>query len=102
MSIEISDLTTLVGDTAVAELAAREAAVTAAVRQVEQEHPGYSYSYSTEIRCNAWGCGRFMEIKVGKGHNNAAAEAFAAHRAERVDALLNEWFPAPEGEDLGN
>jgi hypothetical protein len=102
MSIEISDLTTLVGDTAVAELAAKEQAVTAAVRQVEAEHPGYSYSYSTEIRCDAWACGRFMEIKVGKGHNNAAAEAFAAHRSERVDALLAEWFPAPEDEDLGN
>lgn len=102
MSIQISDLTTLVGDQAVAELAAKEAAVTAAVFQVEQEHPGYSYSYSTEIRCNAWGCGRFMDIKVGPGHNNAATEAFAAHRAERVDALLAEWFPAPEDEDLGN
>ncbi|QOT19590.1 hypothetical protein [Paenarthrobacter sp. YJN-5] len=102
MSIEISDLTTLVGDTAVAELAAREEAVRAAVRQVEHEHPGYSYSYSTEIRCNAWGCGRYMDIKVGKGHQNAAPEAFAAHRAERVDALLAEWFPAPENEDLGN
>lgn len=102
MSIEFADFTTLVDDTAVAELAAKEAAVTDAIRQVEQEHPGYSHTYSTEIRCDAWGCGRYMEIKVGPGHNNAAAEAFAAHRAERVDALLAEWFPAPENEDLGN
>ncbi|GAA4033192.1 hypothetical protein GCM10023063_15800 [Arthrobacter methylotrophus] len=102
MSIEITDLTALVGDTAGFELTAPAEAVTAAIRQVEAEHPGYSHSYSTEIRCNAWGCGRFMEIKVGKGHNNAAAEAFAVHRAERVDALLAEWFPAPEDEDLGN
>lgn len=102
MSMEISDFTTLVDDEAVAELAAKDEAITAAVRQVEQEHPGFSYSYSTEIRCNAWGCGRFMTIKVGKGHSNAPAEAYAAHRAERVDALLNEWFPAPKDEDLGN
>jgi len=43
-----------------------------------------------------------MEIKVGPGHNTAAAEAYTAHRAERIDALLAEWFPAPENEDLGN
>lgn len=59
MSMEISDFTTLVDDAAVAELAAKDEAITAAVRQVEQEHPGFSYSYSTEIRCNAWGCSRF-------------------------------------------
>lgn len=102
MSINLSDLTSLVGGTAGFELTAPAEAVTAAIRQVEQEHPGYSYSYSTEIRCNARSCSRFMEIKVGPGHNNAGAEAYAAHRAERVDALLAEWFPAPEGEDLGN
>lgn len=102
MSIELSDLTSLVGDTAAFKLTAPPEAVTAAIHQVEQEHPGYSYSYSTEIRCDSYACSRFMEIKVGPGHSNAATEAFAAHRAERVDALLAEWFPAPEDEDLGN
>lgn len=102
MSIEFADLTSLVDNTAVAELAAKDKAVTDAVRQVELEHPGYSYSYSTEIRCNARACSQFMAIRVGPGHHNAAAEAFAAHRAERVDALLAEWFPTPENEDLGN
>ena len=85
-----------------AELTAKEAAVTAAIRQVELEHPSYSHTYSTEIRCDARECSMFMEIKVGRGHNNAAAEAYAAHPSERVDALLCEWFPAPKNEDLGN
>jgi hypothetical protein len=102
MSIEFADFTTLVDNTAVAELAAKEKAVTDAVRQVELEHPGYSHSYSTEIRCDAWACSQFMAIKVGKGHNNSAAETFATHRAKHVDALLAKWFPAPENEDLGN
>lgn len=102
MSIELSDLISLVGDTAGFELTVPAEAVAAAIAQVEQEHPGYSHSYSTEIRCDARGCSRFMEIKVGPGHNNAGAEAYAAHRAERVDALLAEWFPVPEGKDLGN
>jgi hypothetical protein len=102
MSIELSDFTNLVDDTAVTELATKAAAVTDAIRQVELEHPGYSHSYSTEIRCNARACSQFMEIKVGPGHNNAGAEAYAAHRAERVDTLLAEWFPVPDDEDLGN
>jgi hypothetical protein len=102
MSIELSDLTSLVGDTAGFELTAPAEAVTAAIRQVELEHPGYSHSNSTEIRCDARACSQFMEIKVGPGHNNAGAEAYAAHRAERVDALLAEWFPTPEDVDLGN
>lgn len=102
MTIEHLDFNTQVDSNAIDELAARGAAVTDAVRQVELEHPGYSYSYSTEIRCNARACSQFMEIKVDPGHNNAAADAYAAHRAERVDALLAEWFPVPEDEDLGN
>ena len=102
MSIDLSDLTSLVGDTAAFELTAPAEAVSEAIRRVEQEHPGYSHSYATEIRCNAWACSQFMTIKVGPGHNNAGAEAYAAHRAERVDALLAQWFPAPENQDLGN
>lgn len=102
MSIELSDFTSLVGDTAAFELTAPAEAVSEAIRRVEQEHPGYSHSYSTEIRCNARACSRFMEIKVGPGHNNAGAEAYASHWAERVDALLAEWFPTPENKDLGN
>ena len=102
MTIELSDLTSLVADTAAVELTAPAEAVSAAIAQVEREHPGYSHSYSTEIRCDARACSRFMEIKVGPGHNNAGAEAYAAHRRDLVDALLAEWFPAPENEDLGN
>lgn len=101
MSIELTDFNTLVGDAAT-EIAVTAEAVTDAIRQVERDHPGYSHTYATEIRCNAWACSQFMEIKVGKGHNNAGAESYAAHRAERVDALLAEWFPTPEDEDLGN
>lgn len=102
MTIELSDLTSLVADTAAVELTAPAEAVSAAIAQVEREHPGFRHSYSTEIRCTAWNCGRYLEIKVGPGHNNAGAEAYAAHRRELVDALLAEWFPAPENEDLGN
>jgi hypothetical protein len=102
MSIELSEFNSLVGDMAAAEPAANAAAVTDAIRQVEQEHPGYSYPHSNEIRCDARACSQFMDIKVGPGHNDAGAAAYAAHRAERVDALLTEWFPAPEGQDLGN
>jgi hypothetical protein len=102
MSIELSDFTSQVCDAAVAELAATAEAVTAAIRQVEEEHPGYSYTYHTEIRCDAWECSQFIELTLPKGVSTykAADEAFAAHRAKRVDALLAEWFPAPE--DLGN
>jgi hypothetical protein len=100
MSIELSEFTTLLGDTAVAELAASADAVTDAIRRVEQEHPGYSYSCSTEIRCNARACSQFMTIQIGPGHNNAAEQAYAAHKTERIDQLLG-WQPvAPE--DLGN
>lgn len=102
MSIEFADFTTLVDAQAVAELSAREEALTAAILQIEQEHPGYKHTYSTEIRCIAWNCGRFMEVTAGPGHAEMAADAFAAHRAERVDARLAEWFPTPEDEDLGN
>jgi hypothetical protein len=102
MSIELSEFTTLVGDMAAEEPAANAAAVTDAIRQVELDHPGYSYAHSTEIRCNARACSQFMDIKVGPGHNDAGAAAYAAHRAERVDALLAEQFPTPENEDLGN
>lgn len=102
MSIELSEFNTLVGDMAAAEPAANAAAVTDAIRQVELDHPGYSHSNPTEIRCNARACSQYMTITVGKGHNDAGAAAYAAHRAERVDALLAERFPAPENEDLGN
>jgi uncharacterized protein YggE len=98
MSIEHLEFQALVGDV----IAANVEAVADAIRQVEHDHPGYRHSNPTEIRCSGWACGRFMDIKVGAGHNDAGAIAFAAHRAERVDALLAEWFPAPEGEDLGN
>ncbi|MBG0738775.1 hypothetical protein IV500_04995 [Paeniglutamicibacter antarcticus] len=102
MSIELTDFTTVVGDTAVAEFSATAEAVTEAVRQIELEHPGFSHSYSTLIRCNAWACSQYMDIEVGRGHNNAGAEAYAAHRAERVDARLAEWFPQQRDEELGN
>jgi endonuclease/exonuclease/phosphatase (EEP) superfamily protein YafD len=102
MSIELSDFTNLVDDTAVTELAAKAEAITEAVRRVEEQHPGFSYTYHTEIRCDAWECSQFMELTLPKGVSTykAADKAYAAHRAERVDALLAEWFPAPE--NLGN
>lgn len=102
MSIELSDFTSLVEGATVVELTAPAEAVTAAIRQVEMDHPGYRHSTSTEIRCTARACSRFMGIKVGKGHESSATEAYAAHRRDHVDALLAEWFPAPEYEDLGN
>lgn len=102
MSIELSDFTSLVERAAAVELAAPAEAVTDAIRQVEQEHPGYRHSTPTEIRCTARACSQFMDIKVGKGHGSSAAEAYAAHRRDRVDALLAERFPAPENEELGN
>lgn len=102
MSIEHLDFHTIVGDMAGTEPAANAAAVTDAIRQVEQDHPGYRHSNPNEIRCDARACSQFMTIPVGKGHNGAGAAAYAAHRAERVDALLAQQFPAPEGEDLGN
>lgn len=89
MSIELSDFTTLMGDTAVAELAASAKAVTDALRRVGNEHPGYSYSHATEIRCNAFACSQFLTIKIGPGHHNAAEDAYAAHRTERIDQLLS-------------
>ncbi|MBT8163859.1 MULTISPECIES: hypothetical protein [Arthrobacter] len=102
MSIEISDFTTLLGDTAVAEMAWTAETVTGAVRRVEEEHPGYSYSYSTEIRCDAWECSRYIELNLVRGVSTSitADEAYAAHRLERLDALLAELIHMPE--DLGN
>ncbi|MCU1531758.1 MAG: hypothetical protein JWO49_1329 [Arthrobacter sp.] len=100
MSIELSDFITLMGDTAVAELAASAKSVTDALRRVEEEHPGYSYSHATEIRCNAFACSQFLTIKVGPGHQNAADEAYAAHKTEHIDQLLG-WQPVAS-EDLGN
>ncbi|MCX2748677.1 hypothetical protein OOZ51_12760 [Arthrobacter sp. MI7-26] len=102
MSIKISDFTTLFGDTAVTEPAWTAETVTGAIRRIEKEHPGYSYSYATEIRCDAWECSRFMELKLVRGISTGitADEAYAAHRAERLDALLAELIHMPE--DLGN
>lgn len=100
MSIEISDFTTLVSGAAIADLVASADAVTAAMSRVEAEHPGYSYLHATEIRCNSRPCSQIMVIPVGPGFNNAAAEAFAAHRARQVDALLAE--RSGPSADLGN
>ncbi|HEX9225180.1 MAG TPA: hypothetical protein VF885_00820 [Arthrobacter sp.] len=102
MSIEHLDFHTIIEGTPDGELFPSAEAVTDAIRQVDEEHPGYRHSTSTEIRCTARACSQFMDIKVGKGHENAATEAYAAHRRNRVDALLAEWFPAPENEELGN
>lgn len=100
MSIEISDFTTLVSNAAIADLTASADAVTAAMSRVDAEHPGYSYLHATEIRCDARACSQIMVIPIGPGLNNAAAEAFAAHRAKQVDALLAKRPGLPA--DLGN
>jgi hypothetical protein len=86
VSIETSDFTTLVGEAWIADLEATGETVTEAVRRVEEDHPGYNYSYSTEIRCDAWACSEYIEIEAGR--NNAAEEAYAAHRAVQVDTVL--------------
>lgn len=86
LSIETSDFTTLVGEAWITDLQATGEAVTEAVRRVDEDHPGYSYTYSTEIRCDAWACSEYIEIEAGR--NSAAEEAYAAHRAKQVDALL--------------
>lgn len=90
----IEEFITLVGETAAAELTAAETAVTEAIARVEAEHPGYRHSNPTEIRCTAWACSQFMEIKIGPG--NPAADVYAAHRAKHVDALLAIGGPTPE------
>ncbi len=88
MSIEIAEIATIVGATAPADLTSATRAITDAIARVEVEHPGYRHSNPNEIRCVARGCSQYMDIPVGPGHRDAAAMAYAAHRAAHIDALL--------------
>ena len=99
MTLDHPEFMTLVSEDIVADLAASADAIHAAVDTVRSLHNGYRFAHPNEIRCNAWSCSRFLDVKAGV---DSADAVYAAHQSAEVDALLAEWFPPAQDEDLGN
>ncbi|WP_190243069.1 hypothetical protein [Arthrobacter globiformis] len=69
-----------------ANFAAQTEAVTAAMQQVRELHPAYSWVGTDEIRCR--GCNAGLDIPPLASTNANADKAFRAHQTAQLDAML--------------
>lgn len=90
MTLEHTELSTLVGDELIAQLHASATAVTEGMDRVLQQHPGYAWVWTDQIRCRGNDCGQDLEIPLLKSTKITADRIFEAHRSEHLNAFLKE------------
>lgn len=90
MTLEHTELSTLVGDELIAQLHASATAVTEGMDRVLQQHPGYAWVWTDQIRCRGNDCGQDLEIPLLKSTQITEDRIFEAHRSAHLNAFLKE------------
>lgn len=74
----------------IAQLHASATAVTEGMDRVLQQHPGYSWVWTDQIRCRGNDCGQDLEIPLMRSTQVTADRIFESHRSAHLDAFLGE------------
>lgn len=88
MTLEYTELSTLVSDADLAELHAISATVRDGMAKIKEYHPAYSWRWTDEIVCR--GCGDSLEIPFMNSTNPVADRVFADHQQFHLQHMLNE------------
>lgn len=96
MTLEQTDLSTLVSDADLAELHSRATVVRDGMAQVREAHPGYNWAWTDEIRCRGKECGASLDIPLLRSNTSVADRVFADHQQKHLQLILNE-SPWPNG-----
>lgn len=95
MTIEHTDLSSLVSQADLAELRSRATAVRNAMAAVKELHGIYNWCATDEIKCR--GCGERLEIPYLRSTNQVADRVLAEHQQAQLQLLLGA-SPWPDGE----
>lgn len=90
MTLEQTDLSTLVSDADLTELHTRATAVRDGMTQVQAAHPGYNWAWTDEIRCRGKECGASLDIPPLRSNTTFADNVFADHQQKHLQLILNE------------
>ena len=83
MTLERVEVENPVSDADRAEPTARRAEVRDGMATVRASHPGYSWVWTDEIRCQGKECGVSLEIPVLNSTKVVAQHAFADHQQQK-------------------
>lgn len=89
MTLEHTELSTLISDADLAELHAITAAVQDSTDKIKELHPAYSWRWTDEIICR--GCGDSLEIPLLTSTTPVADQVFADHQQFHLQHMLNQY-----------
>lgn len=89
MTIEHTDLRTVVSEADLLDLRSLTSAATAGMATVKELHPGYSWVWTDEIRC--WGkeCNASLYIPPLTSTSAVAGRVFADHQQKDLQRILS-------------
>lgn len=89
MTIEHTDLRTVVSEADLLDLRSLTSAATAGMATVKELHPGYNWVWTDEIRC--WGkeCNASLYIPPLTSTSTVAGRVFADHQQKELQRILN-------------
>jgi hypothetical protein len=88
MALERVEIRNLVSDAELAEPAASTAVVKDGRATVHESHPGYSWVWTDEIRCQGKDCGASLAIPLLESTKVVAHRVFADHQQKYLEQIL--------------
>ncbi|MET4143882.1 hypothetical protein [Arthrobacter sp. UYCo732] len=88
MTLEHTELSTLVSTADLADLSSLAAVVHDATARIKEYHPAYSWKWTDEIVCR--GCGDSLEIPFLTSTKPVADRVFADHQQFHLQHMLND------------